>query len=76
MGTLAEKLIAALNSRIAVRDALIDKGSDVDAPPFSEYAARIAELQGGKAKVLLRGSVAQRETCLNERLSLNSMRMR
>lgn len=48
MGTIADKLNLLLNTRAAIRQAIIDKGRPVDSTaPFSSYPAEITAIQTG-----------------------------
>ncbi|MBQ2016976.1 MAG: leucine-rich repeat domain-containing protein [Alphaproteobacteria bacterium] len=48
MATIAEQLTSLANTKTAIKDAIVAKGVTVaDDTPFSGYAAKIGEIQGG-----------------------------
>lgn len=48
MATIAEQLTSLANTKTAIKDAIVAKGVPVDSGvPFSGYAAKIGEIQGG-----------------------------
>ena len=48
MGTTAEKLQAIINSKEAIRQAIVDKGISCDnTVPLDEYATKIGDISGG-----------------------------
>jgi hypothetical protein len=50
MATVSENLIALQNAKVAIKEAITEKGQDLTGVPFTEYSSKIDAIQSGESE--------------------------